>query len=86
MMNSKKILGENRPKGKARVIWNVLMIFATIIATSGSLWVLEGKTNVKKTIIGSLEISHFAWGGLTFLAILFVVGIVSFIRNEKRPA
>ena len=86
MMNSKKILGENRPKGKARVIWNVLMIFATIIATSGSLWVLEGKTNVKKTIIGSLEISHFAWGGLTFLAILFVVGIISFIRNEKRPA
>lgn len=85
MMNSKKILGEHRPEGKARLIWNTLMIFATSVATLGSVWVLEGKTRDTKQIIGSLQISHVAWGGLIFLVILFIVGTLSFLKNEKKP-
>ena len=77
MMNSKKVLGENRPEGTARLIWNVLMGVATSIATLGSIWVLYGK-------------SHFRdWhgmipaAGLALLVILLVVGTLSFIKNEK---
>ena len=79
MMNSKKILGEHRPEGKARLVWNTLMIFATTIATLGSIWVLEGKTHAPGWI------SNVAWAGLIFLVILFVVGIISFLKNEKKP-
>ncbi len=38
MMNSKNILGENMPKGLARVRWNVLMLIASGVATFGSLY------------------------------------------------
>jgi hypothetical protein len=78
MMNSKKILGDARPEGKARIIWNVLMIFATTVATAGSIWVLNGKSHIP----GAL--GNVATGGLIFLAILFAVGIFSFLKNEKR--
>ncbi len=79
MMNSKKVLGENRPTGTARIVWNVLMGIATGIGTLGSVWVLSGK-------------AHFnSWhgmipaAGLALLAALFLVGIVSFIKNESKP-
>ncbi len=78
MMNSKKVLGEHRPEGTARIVWNILMGFATSVATIGSIWVLYGK-------------AHFnSWhgmipaAGLALLIILLVVGALSFIRNERR--
>lgn len=77
MMNSKKILGDNRPEGKARLIWNSLMIFATTIATLGSVWVLIGKTKAPGVM------GNIATGGLVFLVILFLVGTVSFLQKEK---
>ena len=79
MMNSKKILGEHRPEGKARLIWNSLMIFATTIATLGSVWVLEGKTH-KPNWEGNVAV-----GGLIFLVLLFIIGTLSFLKNEKKP-
>jgi hypothetical protein len=79
MMNSKKILGEHRPKGGARIMWNTLMVIATTIASAGSVWVLLGKAKSPGWQGG------FAWGGLAFLALLLVVGTISFIKNERRP-
>ncbi len=78
LMNSKKVLGENRPTGNARIIWNVLMVFATSIATFGSVWVLQGKANFNdwKGMIPA--------AGLILLVVLFVVGIVSFLKKEKQ--
>lgn len=77
MMNSKKVLGDDRPAGLSRLIWNGLMIPATAIATFASVWVLAGK-------------SHFnSWqgmlpaAGLVLLAILFLVGTVSFFKKEE---
>jgi hypothetical protein len=77
MMNSKKVLGDQRPTGKSRVIWNVLMGIATSIATFGSVWVLSGKANFDswKGIIPA--------AGLALLIGLFIVGTLSFIKNEK---
>ncbi|MDA7881186.1 divalent metal cation transporter [Akkermansiaceae bacterium] len=78
MMNSKRVLGDKLPRGKARIIWNTLMIFATSVATIGSVWVLNGKSQAPGWIGGT------ATGGLYFLAILFVVGTVSFIIKENK--
>lgn len=80
MMNSKKILGDARPTGRARVIWNVLMVFATSIATFGSLWTLQGKAGADNWI------GYVAKGGIVFLILLFVIGTFSFLKNEKKGA
>ncbi|MBK1828019.1 divalent metal cation transporter [Haloferula rosea] len=80
MMNSKKVLGENLPSGGKRVLWNTLMATATGIATLGSFWVLHGKTSLPGWQ------GAVAWGGLGFLVLLFVVGTVSFLKNEQKPA
>ena len=78
LMNSRKVLGENLPTGGRRIIWNTLMIFATGIATYGAFWVLLGKAS-SPGWIGSV-----AYAGIAILILLFVVGTISFIKNERR--
>lgn len=73
MMNSKKILGDRRPTGNSRIVWNALMIFATTMATVGSVWAIKDKPFNAGII------------GISFLALLFVVGTISFIIKEKKP-
>ena len=75
MMNSKKILGDKRPEGTARIIWNVLMIFATSMATIGSFTAVS-----HKAAFGI----PFGMIGMGFLVLLAVVGTISFIIKEKR--
>ncbi|MDB4615350.1 divalent metal cation transporter [Akkermansiaceae bacterium] len=75
MMNSKKILGDKRPEGTSRIIWNILMIFATSMATIGSFTAVSHKRAFDLPI-GMI--------GMWFLVILFVVGTVSFFIKEKR--
>jgi len=77
MMNSRKVLGDQRPAGASRLVWNGLMVFATGIATFGSVWVLSGKANLQswKGIIPAV--------GLGLLVVLFVIGTVSFVRKER---
>ena len=77
MMNSRKVLGDQRPAGAARVVWNILMIFATGIATFGSVWVLSGKANLQSWQ-GMIPAA-----GLGLLVTLFIVGTFSFIRKER---
>jgi hypothetical protein len=83
-MNSKKVLGDKRPEGTARIVWNVLMIFATLVASAGSVWVLYGK--------GKAGGWFSSWQGmipaigLIFLALLLVVGTASFVIKEKKAS
>ncbi len=41
MMNSKSLLGDNRPTGGKRVCWNILMGTATLLAAFGSFWSIK---------------------------------------------
>ena len=43
LMNSKSLLGESRPEGGRRILWNVLMSIATLVATIGAGWASYGK-------------------------------------------
>lgn len=74
LMNSKKVLGENRPEGTSRIIWNALMIFATTVATVGTWWAISGK-KINGVPAGMI--------GIGFLVVLFIVGTLSFIKHEK---
>ena len=75
LMNSKKVLGDKRPKGTARIIWNTLMIFATTVATVGTWWATSGKK------FGDVPAGMI---GMGFLALLFVVGTLSFYSKENK--
>jgi len=78
MMNSRHILGDQRPTGGRRILWNTLMILATGVATAGSVWVLHGKTGAAGWQGAA------AWAGLAFLALLFAVGTISYALKERR--
>ena len=78
LMNSKAVLGDKRPRGISRLIWNALMIFATSIATYGSIWVLLGKSKAP----GFPGIAAIA--GLYILVILVVLGVLGFLKNERK--
>ncbi|MCA9174443.1 MAG: divalent metal cation transporter [Planctomycetales bacterium] len=81
LMNSPTLLGKNMPRGVARVWWNTLMIFATVVASLASVWGLLGRT----LSIGDnykLPIGNIALGAL---AVLLLLGTVSFFaKNGSR--
>ncbi len=43
LMNSKSLLGDDRPRGLARLVWNLLMFVAAGAATIGSLYTIWNK-------------------------------------------
>ena len=71
MMNSKSLLGDDIPKGGKRILWNVLMITATGMATFGAFVVLSGKDIVGQSIAGGV------------LGVMLVLGI--FFHFTKKP-
>ncbi|WP_153557834.1 divalent metal cation transporter [Roseimaritima sediminicola] len=77
LMNSQRLLGDAMPRGAARWRWNILMVLATSVATFGSIWGLRGKT-------------MYGWpigtAALALLAVLLIVGIVSFLSKNRAAA
>ncbi len=69
MMNSKSLLGENRPKGMQRVIWNVLMGTAASLAAFGCLW--------------SIKSSPYSTEGFLALGIFILLAII--VGLLKKP-
>ncbi|NCF91672.1 MAG: hypothetical protein GWQ05_12055 [Verrucomicrobiaceae bacterium] len=78
LMNSRRLLGDAMPTGKARLIWNLLMGTATLIATFASIWGLKDKTfGASKFPIGMVFIG--------VLAVMLVIGTITFLAKNKRP-
>jgi Mn2+/Fe2+ NRAMP family transporter len=73
LMNSRRALGDSMPTGAKRLCWNVLMVFATVVAGFGSAWGLRGKQ------MGIVPIGNIALGAL---AVLLVVGLVGFLGKQ----
>jgi hypothetical protein len=72
LMNQKAMLGEYMPKGGKRLLWNVLMVIATGIATLVSIWSLWSRLRW--------------WGIVVFVAFIGLVLGVHFARKNKREA
>ena len=70
MMNSKGLLGEHRPRGRKRVIWNTLMVLSASTATFASLATL-------KKNLGALGPQLMA--GFLLLAL-----VVHFVRVKRK--
>lgn len=60
-MNSKRVLGDDMPKGNARLIWNVLMVIAFALSTVGASWSVWSKVG---------------WKGVTGVVVFVVLAIV----------
>lgn len=74
LINSKGALGANRPEGTARIIWNVLMVIATSLATLASIWALTAKPAPWGTV------------GMVLLALLAIVGVFGYVKNRGNAA
>jgi hypothetical protein len=70
LMNSKGTLGESMPKGGKRLLWNVLMIFATGVAGFGSAWGLLSKGAIGYVALGAL-------------AVMLLLGVLGFLKKES---
>ncbi len=72
LMNQKSMLGEHMPKGGKRVLWNVLMVTATGIATLVSIWSLWSRLR--------------EWSIAVIIVFVGLILVVHFIRKGKRQA
>ena len=77
LMNSRSALGAELPRGGRRIYWNTIMIIATSLVSFGAIWV-----TVKKSASPGLE-GIMATSMLVAMAILFVLGLVGFLRNNR---
>ncbi len=72
LMNQKKLLGENLPRGRARILWNLLMVLATGFASFGCLYSIWSRT-------GTIGLG--ATGAFVLLAVL-----THFWRRDRSAA
>ncbi len=75
LMNQKKLMGDNMPKGVNRWIWNILMGIAAGLAAAASLWSIFSKLGATR---GAAV--------LAVLAVLLIIGHIVRKRNEAREA
>lgn len=77
VLNSKSLLGDNRPKGAKRWIWNLLMVVGLIPVMIGSVYMAWKKT--KASFLGS------GWFGVgAIMAFVAAAVIVHFVRRARR--
>ena len=71
LMNSKKSLGEDMPRGGKRIMVNVAMLFSLFVAGFAATWALHGRGDVFGTV------------GIVLLVAMAVTGLLSFLWKEK---
>ena len=82
LMNSKAVLGDAMPTGTSRWVWNIIMGIATAVAGFASAWGLYGKS---LTVGFGESAFKFPIGNvaLAALAILLLVGVISFVQKNQ---
>jgi hypothetical protein len=71
MMNSKSLLGDNRPRGGKRIAWNILMAIAAGLAAFGSIYSVWSKTG---------------WIGIGILGAFIALAVVVQIARSAKKA
>ena len=79
-MNSKATLGAEMPTGSRRIRWNTLMLLASGLVTCAVIWV-----NLQGASAPGLK-GIMSTASLLTLPLLFFIGIIGFVRNEKNRA
>jgi Mn2+/Fe2+ NRAMP family transporter len=70
LMNQKSLLGDDMPKGRARVTWNALMAVAAGLAAFGSIWSLWSNTG---------------WVGIGLIAAFTGLAVAVHFARKARP-
>jgi Mn2+/Fe2+ NRAMP family transporter len=72
VMNQKSLLGDDMPRGRRRVIWNVLMLVASGLAAFGSVWSIWSKL-------------HFTGIGIIvgFIVLALIVHIIRATKTKR---
>jgi hypothetical protein len=83
LMNSRSVLGDAMPTGGRRLVWNILMITGTGIASFASVWGLYGRTWGPFKIGTEKLVIPIGTIALATLAIMLAVGIFSFLRKQR---
>jgi len=78
LLNSKSLLGEERPRGIARLVWNLLMGAATLVITAGAIYLIWAKAGEAGNAYAGLAVVA------AFVALIALVGINR--RNTRRYA
>jgi len=74
MMNNDDLMGEDRPRGRSQLIWNIAMLLAVALAVGGAYVSLQKKA-------ASPEGGYVIGGALTFL-LLMLVGFAAKLNNR----
>jgi hypothetical protein len=82
-MNSRSVLGDAMPTGGRRLVWNILMITGTGIASFASVWGLYGRTWGPFKIGTENIVIPIGSIALATLAIMLAVGVFSFLRKQR---
>ena len=77
MMNSKSLMGDERPRGAKRFVWNTLMLICITYATVGAAWNIWSRTQ----LMFGIQIRWLAIGVVIAFVALGV--IVHFMRKGK---
>ncbi len=80
LMNSRPAMGAELPRGGKRIAWNTLMIASTSLVTFGVIWV-----TLKKAAAPGFQ-GMLANVMLVTMAVLFVLGLVGYLRNHRHKA
>ena len=74
MMNSKSLMGSERPEGTARIVWNVLMAVSALAATAAGISAIYKK--------GGFEGLYFVAG---YLLLVVIVQVTRSSKNQEIP-
>lgn len=77
MMNSKKLMGENLPKGGKRVVWNSLMLVALTYATIGAAWNIWSRTQLMFGV-------QIRWIAIGVVAFIVIAALIAHFRRRDR--
>lgn len=81
MMNSKRLLGENVPKGAARVTWNILMGLSVVITGAAAAWTGWNK----KLPVGEgdpIALGKYAMIGFIIAAVISQIYMINKHKSE----
>ena len=77
MMNSKKLMGEDLPKGGKRIVWNTLMLVALTYATIGAAWNIWSRTQLMFGV-------QIRWIAIGVVAFIVISALIVHIRRRGR--
>jgi Mn2+/Fe2+ NRAMP family transporter len=72
LLNQRKFMGDDIPKGVVRIVWNILMVMAVALSGALSFWNLWSRLRY--------------WGLAIFFGFIALVIVVNLIRKPKMPA